>query len=271
MAAGDIGSGDLVQSFARGLAVIRAFSVGGPELTLSEVATRAEVTRAAARRFLLTLVDVGYAHTDGKRFWLRPTILELGNAYLSALGLADVARPHMRRLVEEVADSSALSVLSGEDMVYVALCRAADRPVMALNVSVGTRIPAYPTSMGRVLLAGQPADWRADYLRRGEFRSMTPYTVTDAGRFAGILDRVERDRFAIVDQELAVGLRSVAVPVYRPDGELCAALNVSTSTGRRSVEDLRNDVLGALFRAAEGIAADLTAMDGRRAGVTQLS
>jgi IclR family pca regulon transcriptional regulator len=257
---------DLVQSFGRGLAVIRAFSSGGTEMTLSEVAGISGVTRAAARRFLLTLTELGYVHTDGKHFSLRPTILEIGNAYLSGMGLGDVARPHLQKLVELVEDSSALCVLSGDDIAYVALSRVHARR-MALNVSIGTQVPAYPTSMGRILLAAQPEQWRTDYLARCDLRQLTPYTVSDPAKLGAILDRVPRDGFAIVDQELDVGLRSIAVPVHKPDGSVHGALNISTFVSRRSVEDLRNDVLEHLRATAREIEADLRAIGNRRTGM----
>jgi IclR family transcriptional regulator, pca regulon regulatory protein len=263
---GGVARRDLVQSLGRGLAVIRSFAEGGPEMTLSEVAERAGVTRAAARRFLLTLAELGYVHTDGKHFSLRPTILELGNAYLSGTGLGDVARPHMERLVERVEDSSALCVRSGDDIAYVALARVPARR-MSLNVSIGTLVPAYPTSMGRILLAAQPAEWRAAYLARAELRQLTPYTVTDPVKVGAILDRVAKDGFAIVDQELDVGLRSVAVAVHGLDGGVLGALNVSTFVARRSVEDLRTELLDQLRITAREIEADLAAIGRRRSGM----
>ncbi|WIX77641.1 IclR family transcriptional regulator C-terminal domain-containing protein [Amycolatopsis carbonis] len=134
------------------------------------MAELAGVTRAAARRFLLTLAEVGYVHTDGKRFWLRPRILELGNAFLSSQALAEVARPHLDKLVAEVDDSAALCVLADDEIVYVGLVRTPARRIMALNVTIGSRIPARPSSMGRVLLAFQPEQWRAEYLKRVELQ-----------------------------------------------------------------------------------------------------
>ncbi|MFI5614847.1 IclR family transcriptional regulator C-terminal domain-containing protein [Amycolatopsis sp. NPDC051903] len=261
---GPISKGDLVQSFERGLAVIRAFDGHGPELTLTEVAELAGVTRAAARRFLLTLAEVGYVHTDGKRFWLRPRILELGNAYLSSQGLAEVARPHMDRLVAEVDDSAALCVLEEDDIVYVGLVRTPARRIMALNVTIGSRIPAHPSSMGRVLLANQPEDWREAYLKRVELQPFTPRTVKDPEKLGTILGRVRTDDFALVDQELDLGLRSIAVPLRHADGEVYASLNVSMHSTRRSKEEMRSQLLEPLRRTAAGIESDLRAIARRR-------
>src|ERR687895_1378644 len=145
-----------VQSLARGLAVIRAFDAASPELTLSDVARKTGLTRAAARRFLLTFADLGYVRTDGRLFALSPRVLELGYAYLSSLTLPEVAEPHLERLVAEVHESSSVSVLDGDDIVYVA--RVPTARIMRVSISIGTRFPAYATSMGRVLLAALPED-----------------------------------------------------------------------------------------------------------------
>src|SRR6476646_234848 len=167
-----------VQSLERGLAVIRAFDTEHPELTLSDVARATGPTRAAARRFLLTLADLGYVRTDGRLFALSPRVLELGYAYLSSLSLPEVAEPHLEQLVAEVHESSSVSVLDGEDVVYVA--RVPVSRIMTVAVSVGTRFPAYATSMGRVLLAGLPEDALADYLRTVRIDRLSPRTVATA-------------------------------------------------------------------------------------------
>ena len=259
---------DLVQSFERGLAVIRAFSDSDGQLTLSEVAERANVTRAAARRFLLTLIELGYMHSDGKVFTLRPTILELGNAYLSSARLGDVALPYMKDLVKAVGDSSALCVLSGDDIVYVALARVPAHRVMAINVTVGAQLPAYPTSMGRVLLAGQQTDWLEEYLARTTFRQVTPYTIEDPDKLRAILQGVARDGYSIVDQELDLGLRSIAVPLKRPDGTVFAALNVSMHPAQRPAESVRDDLLDRLQATARMIEADMNGIARRRSAIS---
>src|SRR3954471_13489453 len=164
-----------VQSLARGLAVIRAFGAGSPELTLSEVARATGLTRAAARRFLLTFADLGYVRTDGRLFALSPRVLELGYAYLSSLSLPEVAEPHLEQLVAEVHESSSVSVLDGDDVVYVA--RVPTSRIMRVAISVGTRFPAYATSMGRVLLAGLDDAELDAFLARAELRRLTTRTV----------------------------------------------------------------------------------------------
>jgi IclR family pca regulon transcriptional regulator len=259
-----LNKGDLVQSLARGLAVIRAFSEADAELTVTDVARLAGITRAAARRFLLTLADLGYVRTDGRTFALRPTVLELGNSYLASMGTAEVARPHMRSLVAEVGDSSALCVLEGDDIYYVVLERVPARQVMAINVSVGSRLPAYPSSMGRVLLAGQSDRWLARYLARAVVRPLTSYTVESSAELKVILDQVREDDYAIVDQELDVGLRSIAVPVRAENGTVFAALNVSMHTSRRTLDQVRAELLEPLKRTARMIEEDLTAISRRR-------
>jgi IclR family transcriptional regulator, pca regulon regulatory protein len=258
--------GDLVQSFSRGLAVIRAFSELQPELTLTEVAATADITRAAARRFLITLIDLGYVATDGRRYWLRPSILDLGNAYLASLGLGDIARPHMERLVADAGESSALCILSGDEIAYVALARVPLRR-MAFNVDIGTRIPAYPSAMGRVLLAGQSDEWIAGYFERNRLEGMTPFTVDSAEDLTGILDGVRRDRYAVVDRELDIGLHAIAVPVCTPAGACVAALNLSTLGGQRNDLEMRDDLLPLLRRTAAEIELDLAAIVRRRSAM----
>src|SRR3954470_7163384 len=211
MSEGSGRSPDFVQSLERGLAVIRAFDAEHPELTLSEVARATGLTRAAARRFLLTLVDLGYVHTDGRRFALSPRVLDLGYAYLSGLGLPDIAEPHLERLAAEVRESSSVSVLDGDDIVYVA--RVPTSRIMRVAINVGTRFPAHATSMGRVQLAGLPEAGLDAYLARAELRPLTSRTLTDPDALRAELARIRAQGWALVDQELEEGLRSVAAPI----------------------------------------------------------
>jgi IclR family pca regulon transcriptional regulator len=248
---------EYVQSLDRGLSVIRAFDADNPELTLSDVARKTGLTRAAARRFLLTLVDLGYIRTDGRLFALRPRILELGYAYLSSVGLPEVAQPHMEALVAEVHESSSMCVLDGDDIVYVA--RVPTRRIMAVAINVGTRFPAYATSMGRVLLAGQAEDWLTAYLARTDLRPITPRTITDPKKLRATLARVASQGFAMIDQELEMGLRSIAVPVHDPSGAVTAALNVSMHASRGNADSARRELLPPLRQAARAIEADFAA------------
>ncbi len=247
---------DHVQSFARGLAVIRCFGER-PELTLSEVARMTGLTRAAARRFLLTLVDLGYVRTDGRTFALRPRVLELGYAYLSTLGLDDVAAPHMEQLVASIRESSSISVLDGDDIVYVV--RVPTSRIMAVTIAVGTRFPAYPTSMGRVLLAALPSGELAAYLDRANLQPLTRRTITDRGSLRSAIEEVRARGYALVDQELEDGLRSAAVPIVDRHGAVVAALNASVHASRATLDDLRRLILPELQATAERINHDLRA------------
>ncbi|MDA0179671.1 IclR family transcriptional regulator [Solirubrobacter phytolaccae] len=244
-----------VQSLERGLLVIRAFSEEEPELTLSDVARRTGLTRAAARRFLLTLCDLGYVRSDGKRFALTPRVLELGYAFLSSLSLPEIAEPHLERLAAEVRESSSVSVLDGDEIVYVG--RVPTSRIMRVSINVGTRFPAYATSMGRVLLASlPPADLDA-YLERADLRALTARTITDAAALRAELDRIRTQGWALVDQELEEGLRSVAVPVRGREGGVVAAVNVSAHASRATPEAVRKTLLPPLLATAARIESDL--------------
>jgi IclR family pca regulon transcriptional regulator len=244
-----------VQSLERGLAVIRAFDADHPQLTLSDVARQTGLTRAAARRFLHTLVDLGYVRTDGRLFSLRPRVLELGYAYLSGLSLPEVAQPHIEQLAAQVGEACSISVLDGDDVVYVA--RVSAKRIMTVAISVGTRFPAYATSMGRVLLAAQPAAARAEFLRTARLEQLTPFTITDPAHLAVVLESVAREGFALLDQELEEGLRSIAVPIHDRDGTVVAAMNISASARRSTPAAIRSDLLPPLLATAREIELDL--------------
>ncbi|MCZ2838840.1 IclR family transcriptional regulator domain-containing protein [Modestobacter sp. VKM Ac-2985] len=244
-----------VQSLARGLAVIRAFDAEHTQLTLSEVARQTGLTRAAARRFLLTLVELGYVRSAGRLFELRPRVLELGYAYLSGLSLPEVARPHLEHLAAEVHESCSLSVLDDEEIVYVA--RVPTRRIMTVAINVGTRFPAHATSMGRVLLAARPDADRERYLQTAQLTALTPFTVTDPDRLRRALAEARDQGWALVDQELEEGLRSIAVPVRDGDGAVLAAMNISASARHSTPDAVRDDLLPALQAAAREIERDL--------------
>lgn len=248
---------EYVQSLARGLSVIRAFGAERPSMTLSEVARSTGLTRAAARRFLLTLVELGYVRTDGRLFTLSPRILELGYAYLSSMSLPEVAQPHLERLVAEVHESASVAVLDQEDVVYVA--RVATTRIMRVTINIGTRFAAHPTSMGRVLLAWLPADSLDTYFERATLHRHTSRTITSPIALRAELDRVRAQGWAMVDQELEEGLRSIAAPITDSTGQVVAAINVSTHASRTTVDAARNELLPSLLATAARIAADLQA------------
>ncbi len=244
-----------VQSLERGLAVIKAFDATHPRLTLSEVARATGLTRAAARRFLLTLVHLGYVRAEGREFSLRPRVLELGYAYLSGLSMTEVVQPHLEALVSTVNESSSVSVLDGDDIVYVS--RVPTKRIMAVVIAVGTRFPAYATSMGRVLLAALPPAELEDYLRRVELVPFTRHTLTDPDDLRAALQEVRGRGYALVDQELEEGLRSAAAPLRNPDGSVAAAINVSVHVSRATMEELERQFVPALLETAAQIEHDL--------------
>ncbi|WP_420748950.1 IclR family transcriptional regulator [Rhodococcus sp. O3] len=248
-------SPDFVQSLARGLAVVKAFDATHPRRTLSDVAKATGLTRATARRFLLTLAELGYVRTDGSLFWLTPRVLELGYSYLSSLTLPDVARPHLEALAASVHESTSVSVLDGDDIVYVA--RVPVSRIMTVSITLGTRFPAHATSMGRVLLAGlSPEDLDA-YLDRADLRPLTGRTVVTPDQLRAELDTIRRDGFCIVDQELEEGLRSLAAPIRDASGTVVAAVNISTHAARYTLDTVRGELVPAVVATAAAISTDL--------------
>jgi IclR family pca regulon transcriptional regulator len=251
---------EYVQSLVRGLEVIRAFGRLKPRMTLSEVAQQTDMTRAAARRFLLTLVREGYAETDGKYFSLCSKILDLGFAYLGSNRIAEAAQPVMRDVVARTRESCSAAVLDGDDIVYVT--RVSSARVLAIGLSVGSRLPAFCTAMGRVLVAGLPADERAAFVARTPIRPLTPFSVRDRAALADAVGTAHRQGWAAVDQELEEGLRSIAVPIRDAGGQVVAAMNVSTHAGRTSMGELRDAMLPILLDASARIGAGLRGPEG---------
>lgn len=216
-----------VQSLARGLAVVRAFDAEHQEMTLSEVAARTALTRATARRFLHTLVELGYVRTDGRTFSLTPLVLQLGYAYLSGQRLPELAQPILEELSHRHGESTSLAILDGTDIVYLA--RIHTRRIISVGISPGTRFPAHATSMGRVLLAALTPAELAAYFARAELAPLTPRTLSSRAAIEAEVGRVREAGYAVVDQELEVGLRSLAVPVLGADGRTVAAINMALS------------------------------------------
>jgi IclR family pca regulon transcriptional regulator len=244
-----------VQSFARGLAVIRAFSAGAPSQTLSEVAARTELTRAGARRILLTLQGLGYVQQEGRAFFLTPRILDLGYAYLSTMPLWNLAEPMMEALVESVHESSSASVLDDTDIVYV--LRVPTKKIMTINLAIGSRLPAYCTSMGRVLLGGLSDEALDATLARTNLRVRTARTVTDPAQIKAIVQTDRKKGYSMINQELEEGLCSISVPLCGRNGNVVAALNVSTQVTRTPPQQMAKRFLPALLEAADKINAAL--------------
>lgn len=248
-------SPDFVQSLARGLAVITAFDADRPRQTLSEVSRATGLTRATARRFLHTLVELGYVDTAGSTFWLTPRVLDLGYSYLSSMPLSELAQPHLEKLSALLDESSSVAVLDGADIVYVG--RVQVRRIMNIGITIGTRFPAFATSMGRVLLAWLPPEELDQRLADVELQGATPRGITDPDELRAELSAIHERGWALVDQELEAGLRSLAAPVYDRHGRVVAALNVSTHAARYSVEQLRDELVPAVLDAARALSADL--------------
>lgn len=255
----DTRGGEYVRSFERGLAVLRAFGPDHPHLTLSEVARLTDLPRAAVRRFLRTLIELGYVRTDGVTFTLRPKVLELGYWYLATLGLTEVATPHMEELAAQVNESCSMVVLDGDDIVYIV--RVPVRRIMTITITVGTRLPAYATSAGQVLLAHLPKAELDAYLKRAHFTAFTEKTITDATRLREILARVREQGYGIVDEELEQGVRSLAVPVFDPDGQVRYSIVVSAHSSRATLDALAAQV-PLLQATAEHISNDLRFVEG---------
>ncbi|MFF9787528.1 IclR family transcriptional regulator domain-containing protein [Streptomyces nigrescens] len=246
---------EFVESMARGLITLTAFGTGRAALPLTAVAEATGLARATARRALITLEHLGYLTADGKFFRLTPKVLELGFAHLSGLTLPDIAQPHLASLVERVHDSASMAVLSGDDIQYVA--RVPTVRIMSVNITLGTRFPAYATSMGRVLLAGLPPAERSARLARTRPEPLTRHTVTHPERLLALLEEVRSAGHSLVDEELEEGLRSLAVPVHDRTGRVVAAVNVSTHAARCTPDEAREALLPALRTAAAEIEADL--------------
>jgi IclR family pca regulon transcriptional regulator len=243
-------SRDFVQSLERGLAIMRAFSADRPSMTVSEIAHELGLTRAAVRRFLLTLGELGYVDAKNNRFELTPQVLELGYAYLSALSLPDIALPRLEKLVAETGEASEGAILDRGDIVYVV--RVPGPALMTISVNVGAHRPAYATAMGRVLLADLSSDDLDRYLDTYKLVPLLPRTITDRAEFCAELERVRRAGYALVNQELEEGLVAVAVPVRDRKGQARAAINLSTHIGRKSVKEMRG-----LIPAVKAAASDI--------------
>ena len=235
--------------------MIGSFSEGRPVMTISMVAAETGLTRATARRILHTLCQLGFVAVDGDQFRLTPKVLSIGYSYLSGLELPELAHPHMEQLVARVHESSSLAILDHRDIVYIA--RVPTKRIMSVTLTVGTRLPAFATSMGRVLLAELSAEELEALLGNQPFPSHTTRTVRTSDELWEILCRVREQGYALTDQELEDGLRSVAVPVRNPHGEAEAALNIAAHAGRISMDTMLTDFLPRLRETAAAIEADL--------------
>lgn len=246
-----------VQSLERGLKILQSFSAAHPEMTLTEIATRTNLSRAATRRFLLTLEKLGYVEMDGRNFRLSIKVLDFGYSYLSSMSLPEIAQPHLERLTKIVHESASACVLDGHDIVYVA--RVPVRKIMSIRIGVGTRMPAHFTSMGRVLLADKSAEELKKYFDDIELEKLTEFTLSKKSAVIEEIGKVRKQGWATVDQELEFGLRSIAVPIYSLEGRVVAAINISTTTQSYTIEEMKKKILPIIKKTAEGISQDLKA------------
>ncbi|WP_454858821.1 IclR family transcriptional regulator domain-containing protein [Rhizobium binxianense] len=227
---------DMMGGLAKGLKVIEAFSAEHPRLSIAEAAEIAGLDRATTRRCLLTLSELGYAAYDGKFFTVTPRVLRLGTGCLANMPLPRIVQPTLDRLSEEIGQSTSVSILDAREIVYVA--RAAQRRVMSIALMPGSRLPAYCTSMGRVLLAALPPEEARDMLSASPLVARTPHTMTDISALMAELENVRRAGYALIDQEVEIGLRSVAVPLRSAHGRTVAALNVGVAATAVSMAEI---------------------------------
>jgi len=242
-----------VQSFARGLAVLRSFGADAPQQTLSEVAERTELTRAGARRILHTLLRLGYVEADGRLFRLTPKVLDLGYAYLSSLPVWTQAQPLLEDLTLSLRQACSATVLDGNDIVYVV--RLSAHRTMSINLGIGSRLPAYCTSMGRVLLSGLSPDALRSKLSNMPLLKLTPATVTDIDALMEEIAQVRRQGWSLVQEELEQGLIALAAPVFDRSGKIVAAINASGQTAGPPVAHLLEHTLPKLLATAEKVSA----------------
>ncbi len=246
------GDPEFMTSLARGLAVLRCFADEQRPMTIAQASRRTGLSRPAVKRCLHTLVRLGYALQDGANYMLRPKVLALGYAYLSSSTLAMRAQPLLDQLRDELHESCSLGVIEEDEVYYVA--RAEVSRIMSIALRAGSRLPIYCTSMGRVLMAGQPRAAQEAYLRRAELVARTTKTVTEPSSLLALFDHVAEEGYAIIDQELELGLRSIAVPVIGKSGVI-AAMNIGTQAARVTLAELRSRYLPALKRAARELSA----------------
>ncbi len=243
---------NFVTALARGLEVIQAFTNQGREMSISQISYRTGITRAAVRRYLHTLTALGYATCrDGTRFSLTPKAVSLGNAYLSGTPLSGKAQPVLDRLSETVREACSVAVLEGTDIVYIA--RAASSRIMSPSLNVGSRLPAHATSIGMVLLAHLPEAGVEAYLAKVHFLPFTENTIVSAEGLWEMIGQVRKDGYAIANQQMEIGLRSIAVPVRDRDGKVVSGINIIGPTSRMSVEQMRTRFLPLLREAAEAL------------------
>lgn len=250
-----MGRREVMGGLAKGLDVLRTFSRSRPHMTLSEIAARAGLPAATARRCLNTFEELGYVTRNGRQFLLRPKVLEIGAVYLESMDIESLTRTYLEEMARETGDSAALSVLSGTEIVYVA--RASVRTLVRMEAHVGSHFPAYATSMGRVLLAGLSPERLAQYFAKAKLEALTEKTVTGRAELERLIDETRRDGYSLVEEELAIGVVALAVPVFDSAGRVVASLNTSSHSRSIDPATLLRERLPKLQRISTEISAEL--------------
>lgn len=250
----EVADKDFLVTFARGLEVIKSFGADSTTMTLTELAKKNDLSRASARRFLLTLQKLGYVSNSDKQFRLTAKILDLGYSYLSSLNLTEVITPFIERVAHELSESCSATVLDGSEVVYIA--RIPRRGLIPISLQIGARLPAYATSPGRVLLASLAEEQLQEFLKTVDFKPLTSRTITP-DKLPAELEKVRKQGYAIVDQELELGMRAVAVPVYDRRRQLAFAINVSSHISNVSLEQIENSFVPVMLKASKDMTAAL--------------
>lgn len=247
---------NFIQSLEKGLTVIRAFNVDNPSFTLAEIARETGLSRASARRIVLTLQALGYVGTTGRTYHLLPKVLELGYAYISSFGLTGIAQPHLDRLNAEVEEGCSLGVLSEGEVVYIA--RAQSRRIMSMYFNIGTRLDAAATAIGRVLLSALSDEELESHFAAYPPKKHTPLTVTSVPELIEAIRQIRAQGWGVVDQELEIGFRTAAAPIRNHEGKIVAAINVGAHASRISQEEMTSKIVPRLLDTARAIETDLS-------------
>jgi IclR family pca regulon transcriptional regulator len=240
-----------VQSLERGLRVLRTFTSEHPSLTLAQASQLTGLTRATVRRSLHTFHKLGYVAIDGKQFRLTPRVLDLGYAYLASAKIGDIAQPYMEALSEQINESVSVAVLDDFEIVYVA--RVPTKRIMRIGLALGSRLPALATSMGRMIVADLPSAERTEFIKSAPLVKMTKTTITNRSELVKVLEKIHKQGWTLLDQELEEGVRSIAAPIHDTQGRTIAAINIGTQTGRVTMKKLTDDFLPLLLQTARNI------------------
>jgi IclR family pca regulon transcriptional regulator len=241
---------DFLKTLSRGLTLIKSFDKENPKMTLSEVATRNSMSRASARRFVLTLESLGYLLRVGDYFQLTANILDIGHHFLENLNFIEIITPFMREVSHILGKACSASILNGTDIVYVARIPS-QQQILSVNLNIGSHLPAYCTSMGRILLADLSDEELEDYFRKAQLKSYTDRTVIDTEKLRQIILKVKKDGYSLVNQELEKSLRAIAVPVRNSSGRVICSINVGIPVGQVKLSEITSDYLPVLIAAAD--------------------